>query len=78
MFRESNTQPEVTILCLCGGLLLLSSHPVMSEGLPVLHHLPEFAQVRAHCIGDAIQPSHSLIPSSPSAFNLSQHQGLFQ
>ena len=31
-----------------------------------------------HCIGDAIQPSHPLSPSSPSAFNLSQHQGLFQ
>ena len=28
-----------------------------------------------HCIGDAIQPSHPLMPSSPSALNLSQHQG---
>ena len=27
---------------------------------------------------DAIQPSHPLMPSSPSALNLSQHQGLFQ
>ena len=43
--------------------------------LPVLHHLLEFAQVHVHCIGDAIQPSHLLIPSSPSALNLSQHQG---
>ena len=47
-------------------------------GLPVPHHLPEFAQVQVHCIGDTIQPSHPLMPSSPSAFNLSQHQGLFQ
>ena len=39
---------------------------------------PEFAQVHVHCIGDAIQPSHLLMPSSPSALNLSQHQGLFQ
>ena len=31
-----------------------------------------------HCISDAIQPSHPLMPSSPSALNLSQHQGLFQ
>ena len=23
------------------------------------HHLPEFAQVHVHCIGDAVQPSHS-------------------
>ena len=29
-----------------------------------------------HC--DAIQPSHFLSPSSPFAFNLSQHQGLFE
>ena len=41
------------------------------------HHLPEFAQVHVHWVGDAIQPSHPLIPSSP-AFDLSQHQGLFQ
>ena len=27
---------------------------------PVPHHLPEFAQVHVHCIGDAIQPSHLL------------------
>ena len=45
-------------------------------GLLVPHHLPEFAQVYAHWIGDAIQPSHPLTPSSPSALNLSQHQGL--
>ena len=46
--------------------------------LPVPHHLPEFAQVHVHCIDDAIQSSHPLTPSSLSAFNLSQHQGLFQ
>ena len=40
-------------------------------GLPVPHHLLEFAQVHAHCISDAIQPSHPLIPSSPSGFDLS-------
>ena len=28
--------------------------------------------------GDVIQPSHSLSPPSPPAFNVSQHQGLFQ
>ena len=47
-------------------------------GLSVLHHLPKFAQVHAHCMGDAIQPFHPLMPTSPSALNLSQHQGLFQ
>ena len=47
-------------------------------GLLVPHHLLEFAQVHVHCIFDAIQPSHPLMPSSPAALNLSQHQGLFQ
>ena len=32
---------------------------------PIPSHLPEFTQVHVHCIGDAIQPSHSLMPSSP-------------
>ena len=47
-------------------------------GLPVSHHLLEFAQVHVHCASDATQTSHPLMPSSPSAFNLSQHQRLFQ
>ena len=51
---------------------------IACQGFPVPHHLPEFAQVYVHCIGDAIQPSHPPLPSSPSAFNLSKKQGLFQ
>ena len=47
-------------------------------GLSVPYYLRKFAQVHVHCIGDAIQPSHPLMPSFPSALNLSQHQGLFQ
>ena len=47
-------------------------------GLSVLHHLPKFSQVHVYCISDAIQPSHPLMPSSPSALNVSQNQGLFQ
>ena len=49
-----------------------------APGFPVLHYLPKFAQIHVLWVGDAIQPSHSLAPSSPFAFNLSQHQGLFQ
>ena len=45
---------------------------------PVLHCLLELAQSHVHRVGDAIQPSHPLSSPSPSAFNLSQHQGLFQ
>ena len=33
---------------------------------------------RIHWVGDAIQPSHPLSFPSPSAFNISKHQGLFQ
>ena len=67
---------------------LLLSHLVMSTfcepmnygmpGHPVPRYLPEFAQVHVHCIGDAIQASHPLTPSSPSALSLSQNQGLLQ
>ena len=47
-------------------------------GFPVHHQLPEFTQTHVHWVGDAIQPSHPLSSPSPPAFNLSQHQGLFQ
>ena len=47
-------------------------------GFTVLHYFPEFAQTHVHWISDAIQPSHPLSSPSPPAFNLSQHQGLFQ
>ena len=43
----------------------------------ILHNLPELAKTHVHRVGDAIQPSHPLSSSSPPAFNLSQHQGLF-
>ena len=49
-----------------------------TPGLPVHHQLPEFTQTHVHWVGDAIQPSHPLSSPSPPAFNLSQHQGLFQ
>ena len=49
-----------------------------TPGSSVLHCLLEFAQIHVHWIGDATWPSHSLLPASSSAFNLSQHPGLFQ
>ena len=49
-----------------------------TPGLPVHHQLPELAQMNVHQVGDAIQPSHLLSSLSPPAFNLAQHQGLFQ
>ena len=58
--------------------ILCDSMDCSTPGHSVPHHLPKFAQVRVHCIGDAIQPSHPLTPSFPSTLNLCQHQGLFQ
>ena len=52
-----------------------------TAGFPVLHHLSELVQTHIHQVADAIQPSHPLSspwPIFPHAFNLSQHQGLFQ
>ena len=54
---------------------LCNSIDCRMPGLPVPHNLLKFAQVHVHCIGDAIQPSHPLMPSFLSALNLSQHQG---
>ena len=46
-------------------------------GLSVPPHLPEFTQVHVHCISDAVQPSHPLMPSSsPSALNIVVYSGL--
>ena len=59
-------------------LTLCDSMHCNTPGFPVLHYFLEFAQTHVHWIGDAIQPSHPLPPPSPPAFNLSQHQGLFQ
>ena len=49
-----------------------------TPGLPVHHQLPESTQTHAHWVNDAIQPSQPLSSPSPLAFNLPQHQGLFQ
>ena len=48
-----------------------------TPGLPVLHHLPEFAQTHGHWVGDAIQPSvvlFSCLQSFPASgsFPMSQ------
>ena len=49
-----------------------------TEGSPVHHQLLELAQPCVHQVSDVIQPSHPLLSPSPTAFSLSQHQGLFQ
>ena len=47
-----------------------------TPGFPVHHQLPELSQTHVLRVSDAIQPSHPLSSPSPSAFILSQHQGL--
>ena len=49
-----------------------------TPGLLVHHQLPEFILTHVYRVSDAIQPSHPLSSPSPPAFNLFQHQGLFQ
>ena len=63
------------------------SHSILSDslcnmdcstpGFSVHQQFPQLGQTQFHWIGDAFQPSHPL-SSSSLAFNLSQHQDLFQ
>ena len=46
-------------------------------GFPVFHYLSGFAQTRVHWLSDTIQLSHPLLPLSPPALSLSQHQVSF-
>ena len=57
---------------------LCNSMDCNTPGFPVYHQLLELAQTHVHRVSDTIQPSHPLSSPSPPAFNLSQHQGLFQ
>ena len=57
---------------------LCNSMDCSTPGFHVHRQLPELAQTHVHSVSDAIQPSHLLLSPSPPAFNLSQHQGLFQ
>ena len=71
-WKELVLSVQFSCSVMSNSLLMNCSTP----GLPVHRQLPEFAQTHVHWIGDAIQPSHPLLSPSPSAFNLSQHQGL--
>ena len=49
-----------------------------TPGFPVHHQPPEPTQTHVHWVCEAIRLSSPLLSPSPPAFNLSQHQGLFQ
>ena len=80
VFSAGPQKPLLSSCCSVAQSYLTLCDPMdcSTSGLPVHHQIPEFAQIHVHCTGDAIQPSHPLMPSSPSALSLSQHQGLFQ
>ena len=59
-------------------LTLCDSMDCSMQGFPVFHYVPEFAQIMSIESVMLSKPSHPLPLSSPIAFNLSQHQGLFQ
>ena len=73
----------VKLFCYCCSvtkscLTLCNPMDYSTPGFPVLHYLLGFAQTRVHWVNDAIRSSYPVLPSSAFAFNLSQHQGLFQ
>ena len=65
---------SVTQVC----LTLCDTIDCSTPGFLVHHQLAELTQTHVHRVSDAIQPSHPLLSPSPSAFNLLQHQSLFQ
>ena len=71
-----------TVFCCCSfaKLCLTLCDPMncSTPGFPVLHYILGFAQTHVHVVSDAIQPSHLLLPSSPPALSLCQHQGVSQ
>ena len=73
---QSGSHPRVAYVVLCVWLFVTPRTVPCQVSVP--HHAIKCAQVYLHCIGDAIQTSHTLTPSSPSALNLSQYQELFQ
>ena len=62
---RSKTEGTAVVVRSPSRVWLCNPKDCSTQGLPVPHHLPEFAQVHVHCIGDAVQSSHPLTPSSP-------------
>ena len=81
MNKQQNITWRFKCLCCCyccsvaqSCLTLCDSLDCSTPGFPVLHHLLEFSQTHIHWVGDAIQPSHPLLPTSPPALIFPQHQ----
>ena len=59
----------VVVVQLLSHVWLCDSMDCSTPGFPVLHHLLALTQTYVHWVGEAIQPSHALLPSSPFAFD---------
>ena len=69
MFVVVDQSPSCVQLC--------DSMNCSTPGFPVLHHLPEFAQIHVHWVSDAIQPSYRLLPSFSSSHQSFPASGSF-
>ena len=83
IFRLICQETALSVLCCCcsateSSPTLFDPMDCSAPGFLVLHHLLEPVQTHVHRVSDAMQPFHPLSFPSPPAFNLSQHQGLFQ
>ena len=80
--KDPNSRPwglsAVTSVQPCSPVWLYDPMDRSTPGIPVYHQLQELSQTHDPSAGDAIQPSHPLLSSSPPAFNLPQHQCIFQ
>ena len=76
IFLDSISVQFSSIIQSC--MILCNPMHCSMPGLPVHHQLLELTQTHVHRVSDAIQPSHPLSSPFPPAFNLSQHEGLFQ
>ena len=60
--------PYIVVVQSPSRVQLCDSMDGSTPGLPVPHHLPEFAQIHVYCISDAIQPSQQYIRFLLNAF----------
>ena len=65
-FMKAVILKTISLCCSFARLCLTLCKPMdcSMPGFPVLQYLPQFAQTHVHCISDAIQPSHPLVPFS--------------
>ena len=84
MFQHHFSRARIYLIIISvqsSHLAMFDSLPPMDcsmPGFPVHPQLPELTQTHVHPVSDAIQPPHPLSSPSPPAFDLSQHQSLFQ